>query len=77
MVFNEENPMVGDFTLKPEHAGCCLMARGYALGAEDVKEIEKQVQDLVDKGFVEVVSGGEYPKVLSPAFLMAKANGGK
>jgi hypothetical protein len=77
MKFSENNPMVCDFSLKPEHQGCCLMARGYALNKEDSEEIQRQVDDLVKKGFCEEVPGTEHPQVLSPAFLVSKADGGK
>jgi hypothetical protein len=44
---------------------------------EDAKTIEMQDKELVDKGFIELVPGAEHPQVLSPAFLVSKADGGK
>ena len=77
VVYNEDNPMVCEFGLKPEYKDACVMARGYALGPEDTETIVTQVEDLVKKGFVEEVPGSEHPQVLSPAFLVSKADGGK
>ena len=54
----------------------CVIARD-ALGPEDTETIVTQVEDLVKKGFVEEVPGSEHPQVLSPAFLVSKADGGK
>ena len=39
---------------------------------EDAKEIEKQVQELVDAGLVEPFPKGKVPTHCTPTFLVAK-----
>jgi hypothetical protein len=77
MEFNEENTMVCDFQLLPEYRGSCVAGRGFPLNEKDRAELQRQVCDLVAKGFVEPVPGDQQPQAVSPAFLVAKPDGSK
>ena len=54
-----------------------MMSRGYALKPADVDELQSQVEDLLRRGFLEEVPGDEHPQVVSPAFWIGKADGGR
>ena len=75
--YNEDNTMVCDFKLKEECKGTCVTARGYPMSEDDTQAIQKQVEELTKKGFIEEVPGTEYPQVICPAFLVPKPDGTK
>jgi hypothetical protein len=74
---NKVNPMLCDFSLREAVAHRCVMSRGYNLSEADRLELLRQVQDLERRGFVEEIPGTEHPQILSPAFLVDKADGTK
>ena len=63
---------VMDLELKEEFKGHTLRQKCWPMPLEDSKEIEKQVQELVDAGLVEPFPVGEFPKHCSPTFLVDK-----
>ena len=75
--YHPDNPMVCDFQLKPEFKDHCVMARGYPMAQVAIELIQRQVDDLQSKGFIEEVPGDQHPQVLAPAFLVPKADGTK
>jgi hypothetical protein len=58
--------------LKDEFKGRTLRQKCWPMPPEDVAEIDKQVQELVDAGLVEPFPVGTFPKHCSPTFLVDK-----
>jgi len=69
--------MVADFKLREENKNSTLTSRGYPLPAADKEEMQKQIEDLEKRGFIEEVPAVEQPSIVSPAFLVDKADGSK
>ena len=61
-----------DLKLKPEFEKTRLRHRPYPAPQEQVEEIERQIQECTDAGFVEEYKKGDYPHHCSPCFLVAK-----
>ena len=61
-----------DLKLKPKFEKTRLRRRPYPAPQEQVEEIERQIQECIDPGFVEENKKGDYPHHCSPCFLVAK-----
>ena len=61
-----------DLKLKPEFAKTRVRLRPYPAPQEQVEEIEREIQECIDAGFVEEDKKGDYPHHCSPCFLVAK-----
>ena len=61
-----------DLKLKPESEKTRVRCRPYPALQEQVEEIERQIQECIDAGLVEVYKKGDYPHHCSPCFLVAK-----
>ena len=61
-----------DLQLKPEWQNVPLRSRCFPMPLEDQKEIEQQVQQLLEAGLVEEYTGQDFPRFCSPTFLVAK-----
>ena len=72
-----DNPMVCKIELQQQHLSTSLSARGFPMSAADEKELKKQVAAQVAAGLVEEVPGTSHPQIVSPAFLVPKADGSK
>ena len=58
--------------LKPEFEKTRVRRRPYPAPREQVKEIERPIQDCIDVGLMEEYKKGDYPHHRSPCFLVAK-----
>ena len=58
--------------LKPEFEKTRVRRRPYPAPQEQVKEIERQIQECIDAGLVEEYKKGDFPNHCSPCFLVAK-----
>ena len=61
-----------DLKLKPEFEETRVRRRPFRAPQEQVKEIERQIQECIDAGLVEEYKQGDYPHHCSPFFLVAK-----
>ena len=61
-----------DLKLKPEFEKTRVRRRPYPAPQEQVEEIERQIQECIDAGLVEEYKKGDYPRLCSPCFLVAK-----
>ena len=61
-----------DLKLKPEFEKTRVRRRPYPAPQEQVKEIERQIQECIDAGLVEEYKKGDYPHHCSPCFVAAK-----
>ena len=61
-----------DLELKDEYKGHTLRQKCWPMPQQDCKEIEKQVEELVNAGLVKPFPVGEFPKHCSPTFLVDK-----
>ena len=77
MEYNPDNEMVCHFDLLPSHKQVAISCRGYPLAEKERADLHQQVQELMQKGFVVEVQPDDQPQVLSPAFLVAKHDGGR
>ena len=61
-----------DLKLKSEFQKTRVRRRPYTAPAEQVEEIERQIQECIDTGLVEEYKKEDYPHHCSPYFLVAK-----
>ena len=61
-----------DLELKPEWASAPLRGKCWPMSEIDCKEIESQVDELVQSGLVEPFAPGTFPKYCTPTFLVDK-----
>ena len=64
--FKPNKTMVADFKMREENKNSTLTSRGYPLPAADKEEMQKQLQDLDKRGFIEEVPAVEQPSIVSP-----------
>ena len=62
-----------DLRLEPEFEKARVRRRPYPAPQEQVEEIERQIQECIDAGLVEVYKKGDYLHHCSPCFLVAKS----
>ena len=61
-----------DLKLKSEFEGSVVRGRPYPAPQDQIDEIKRQIQECIDAGLVEEYKHGDYPRLCSPCFLVAK-----
>ena len=61
-----------DLKVKPEFEGSVVRRRPYPAPQDQIDEIERQIQECIDAGFVEEYKHGVYFRHCRPCFLVAK-----
>ena len=61
-----------DLKLKPEFEGSVVRRRPYPAPQGQINEIERQIQECIDAGFVKEYNNGDYLRHCNPCLLVAK-----